>query len=131
MNADKFEIGKLNGTNYGAWKFKMRLLLVHKDLWTVVQGLVNDDEKSNKALALIGLSVNDAQIVHIQDCLSAKEAWDKLNKLYENTGTANKMHLQEDLMMTKMGESDNAQEHIEKNASDSGKAWNSRHDSFG
>ena len=114
MNTENFEIGKLDGTNYVARKFKMRLLLVHKYLWSFVQGSVSDNEKSNKALALIGLSVNDAQILHIKDCLSAKEAWDKLSKMYENTGIANKMHLQEDLMMTKMGESDSAQEHIEK-----------------
>lgn len=110
----KFDVTKLNGSNYGAWKFKMRLLLVHKGLWNVVLGAEEDRDKSSKALALIGLSVSDSQIVHLQSCETGQEAWQKLASLYENKGVANKMHLMQELLLSQMSDEDQVQDHIEK-----------------
>ena len=90
---EKYDITKLDGDNYSAWKFKVRMLLIQKGVWEVVEGTVTDEAKSAKALALIGLSVQDSQIVHIQGCTSGKDAWEKLSTLYENAGVANRLHL--------------------------------------
>lgn len=37
---------------------------------------------------MIGLSVQDDRIVHIQDAKSAREAWANLQKVHEGAGTA-------------------------------------------
>ena len=73
INTEKFEIVNLDGTNRGVWKFES-LLVVQKELWTAAQELLDDKKKGNKALTLTRISVNDAQMVHVQDFLSAKEA---------------------------------------------------------
>ena len=112
MDGEKVELAKLNGINYGAWKFKMKLLLIQKGYWKAVTES-DKEEIDQKALAVIGLAVNDEQIVHIQDAKTSKEAWSKLAAVYENSGTANKMHLQEELMTSKMEEGGSAARHIE------------------
>ena len=113
MSGDKVDIEKLNGANYGAWKFKMKLLLIQKGYWEVVCGSKDSEKIDQQALAVIGLSVCDEQIVHIDGSKTSKEAWDSLAGVYENSGTANKMHLQEQLMTTKMNEGTSAKAHIE------------------
>ena len=66
------------------------MVLMRKDLWSCIEGTNADVQKSNKALALIGLSVKFSQIVLIQDCTKPNDAWNKLSNLYENSGIANK-----------------------------------------
>ena len=100
MDGEKVELAKLNGINYGAWKFKMKLPLIQKGYWKAVTES-DKEEMDQNALAVIGLVVNDEQIVHIQDAKASKEAWSKLAAVYENSGTANKTHLQEELMTSK------------------------------
>lgn len=113
-DSSKFVVEKLNGVNYAAWKFKVKMLLSHKGLWEVVDGTASNAALDKKALSVIGLSVSDSQIVHIMDCDTGKTAWDKLSSLYENKGVANRMHLMEELMTAKMEPGDKSHVHIEK-----------------
>lgn len=39
-----------------------------------------------KALALITLSIKTELLINIKHCVTSKEAWDKLEKLYNRTG---------------------------------------------
>lgn len=55
---DKFDITKLNGENYGSWKYKVRLVLIHRRLWEAVVGTDDYTSKIKKDLAVIGLSVS-------------------------------------------------------------------------
>ncbi len=59
---NKFDLEKLNGTNYGAWKFKARLYLIHKGLWGVIEGNEVNESKDEKALAIIGLSITTTKL---------------------------------------------------------------------
>ena len=81
---------KLNVDNYHAWEFSMRMFLIGKNLWEIVQGTetlpndANDDTKekfqkrSNVALATVCLGVSkDLQII-VRPSKTAKEAWDSL-----------------------------------------------------
>lgn len=112
--SNKYRLTKLNGANYPAWKFKMRMLLVQNRLWANVTGVTTVDTESLESLSLIELSIEDSQIVHVQECVSGKQAWDKLKGLYENTSMANRMHLMEELMTSKMSRDESAQVHIAK-----------------
>lgn len=109
---EKTEIQKMNGQNFRPWKFKMKMLLVQRELWESVTGEDADQKKNDKAMSLIRLSMADCQIVHIQECTTAQEAWEVLGKIYENPSTANKMYLQEKMFSTKMKNSESAQDHI-------------------
>lgn len=68
MTQEKASFPKLDGTNYGAWKFKAKMYLVQKGLWGSVDGSSDDPVEDGKALAVIGLSVTNDQIVHIMEC---------------------------------------------------------------
>ena len=73
------ESGKLDGSNYALWKFKVRNILVVRKPWSVVEGklkkptemetkqdVIAEWEDSNvKAFAIIGMTVVDEVIPHI------------------------------------------------------------------
>jgi hypothetical protein len=89
-------------SNYRTWKFSMRMMLLAKDLWDVVDGdetgkPVEDgtawERKARKALALITLSVSPTEQEHIIDCIIPKQAWDIFSKLYEGRGRNRKFML--------------------------------------
>lgn len=92
-SSNKFNANKVDGANYGAWNFNIRLLLIHKVLWDFVDESETDQSKDAKALLAIVLSVKDSQTVHIQWSSTSTDAWNKLRNMCESKGVANKMHL--------------------------------------
>ena len=71
-------IDKLNGSNYHAWKFKIQMVLIDKDIWDVIDGSEEEpmaessvaasgawNKKDKKALATICLSVTDSELVYV------------------------------------------------------------------
>ena len=58
---------KLDGTNYKMWSFKMKLVLMSKNLWNCVECPTADTtpEAMQKAYAEIVLRISDAQILHV------------------------------------------------------------------
>ena len=69
MEETSFKVEKLTAENYHTWKFNIKMFLIGKDLWDVVQGTkvlsdeVCDDERrkykkrENLSLSIICLSV--------------------------------------------------------------------------
>jgi len=117
MDTSEFKVVLLEGsTNYRTWKFSMRMVLLTKDLWGVVDGSeikpsrdeVSEWEKKNqKALANISLALTPIEQHNILDCTTAKAAWDVLEKLYEGKGRNRKFLLMEQLFkMTMDGRGD-------------------------
>ena len=94
--------------DYRTWKYSIKMVLMVKDLWEVVDGTeVKPSEekealtwmkKSQNALAYISLSLAPLEQHHILDCTTAKEAWDILEKLYEGKGRNRKFLLMEQLL---------------------------------
>jgi hypothetical protein len=103
-------VAPLEGSsNYRTWKFSMKMVLMSKDLWGVVDGSevkANEEKewekKNQKALALISLSVTQLELHNILDCATAKAAWDILEKLYEGKGRNRKFLLMEQLFKFNM-----------------------------
>src|SRR5579859_155322 len=96
-------------TNYRTWKFSVRMTMLARDLWDVVQAKPDDapadwDKRAAKALAVIALSLSAAEQQHIIDCKTPKEAWDILEKLYEGKGRNRKFMLLQELFQAKMRE---------------------------
>lgn len=73
--------------------------------------------KSQQALSLIILGLDDHQIIHVDGCLTGRDAWNKLQKLYEEPSTANKMRLYERFLTLKLEKNVVVRTHVEQFAS--------------
>ena len=86
---DKIGLPKLKGSqNYIPWSIRARATLIKEDLISAIKedtSLV-DEKVNEKALAWIQLLCEDGPILYIKDISSAKEAWDKLQDLYNPKG---------------------------------------------
>lgn len=95
-------VEKLSGReNYADWKFAMKMVLMHENLWFCVDGYPDDDQtpakdktrKEEKALSRICLSVKKEIFPHVSSCKTAKEAWDNLAKAFEESGLSGRLSL--------------------------------------
>lgn len=101
---EKYNIEKLDGNNWGTWKFQMKHLLKSKGLW----GFVDDSEvlatgtaavkaefenRSEKAFSTIILSINSSQLYLVTSCETPKDAWNSLRSHHERETLANKLFL--------------------------------------
>lgn len=97
---------KLKGIeNYNSWKFMMKMVLIHEDLWDFVEKEPTDAEhtkKVQKALARIALSVQPAAFSHVRSAKTAHEAWTNLQKAYEDRGLCRRLALLRALFSTKL-----------------------------
>lgn len=108
-------IDKLRGIdNYTSWKFMMKMILIHEDLWDCVADDKVDVKKNQKAQAKIALTVSPAAIPHIRNAKTAKEAWDNLQKAYEDKGLCRRLGLLRSLFGTKLSESENMERYVNK-----------------
>ena len=70
--------------------------------------------KEKEALSVMCLLKKKAQIIHIKCCGTNKEVWENSSSLCENKVIANRLHLIEEVMTSKMAPESKSQEHIEK-----------------
>lgn len=124
-------IVKLNNSNYSIWKFKMELLLIKEGIWEAVMEDESNDEEvdgddattvsksaaklkklDNKARALIGLNVEDDQLVHIRNEKTALDSWNALKKYHEKHTLSNKVYLIRSICELKLKKDGNVQKHM-------------------
>ncbi len=116
----------MDGSNYETWKVKMRALLVRDKVWTVVSGDeildadANDattqtfNRKDEEALSLITLNLDDSQLVHIRGVEKSKEAWEALQKQFEDTSILQRVMIRIQLGDTKLEEGGDMLAHLTK-----------------
>lgn len=83
-----FKIQKLNGSNYMAWKFEMKMLLINLNLWKYVNNAIPEEKnrteeylrKNDEALSTIALCCERSQHSIIRQYSFAREAWSALSK---------------------------------------------------
>ena len=87
-------------------KFQIKLLLKAKSLWKYVDGtcLREDADDTDawdagdaKALAAIGLNIDNSLLLHISECDSALAAWESLKAQYEDPILSNVISLRREL----------------------------------
>ena len=70
---------KLDGmSNYSSWKFMIKMTLIGMDLWDCVDPSNTNTHKvrrDQRALATICLNVKNHCHVHVQNAITAQEAW--------------------------------------------------------
>lgn len=113
-------IEKLNSSNYFQWKFKMQMFLKKEDLWRVIienaptaaASLRSWNKKDERAQAIIALSVEDSELVHIRDQETAIGTWNALKEAHELDTVTNRISLYKQIASLKMKEKDNIEKHI-------------------
>lgn len=126
MTSPFLQIEKLDEGNYDSWHVHMKSVLVHNELWKYANGSLKCDptwtreqkaeweNRDEKALAIILLSVKGSQLNYIKKCKYSAEAWDKLAEVYKPRGPVQKVMLYKKLMNLKMAENEDMAEYLNK-----------------
>lgn len=97
----KVAIEPLDVDNYSTWAVRMKMLLIHKELWVAVASPDSLDVtarvKLDKALSLILLNVKDHHLLTLAACATPREAWDVLANTYQASNVARQMQLRKEL----------------------------------
>ena len=100
MDQMKFGVKRLSGDNYETWRYKMELFLMNEGLLEVAtvetaEGDRNQEwiEHDKKARAIIGLSIEDSQVVHVRGCKFAFDFWKKLENYHQMINLTNRVSL--------------------------------------
>ncbi|KFD60150.1 hypothetical protein M514_27678 [Trichuris suis] len=99
------------------WKTKVKAMLVRDDLWDIVSAPKPEVrttawmKQNNKAMALITLSVEDGQLLHIANCDTAFDMWEKLRKQHARSSFGSQLYLRRKLYSIRFT-SGSMQDHI-------------------
>lgn len=117
MDSDSIKIEKLQeASQFAAWKFQVRVALMAKEIFNVVNGTekkpaepenaASDTAAINKQIAewtkkdaraqnIIVSSLGQSMILHVLTCTTACEMWTKLHTVFEQRNTMGKQQLQQ------------------------------------
>jgi len=106
-------------SNYPAWKFRIVRILKEKGLLPAIEeNLDNTNSKAlaqdNAAFTILTLNVKDSQITHIQECSTAKQAWESLRIVHQGIGASGRMVLMQRLWALRRVEGADMTEHLNK-----------------
>lgn len=113
-------VEKLKGIHdYHNWKFAMKMLLIHEDLWEFIESKVEsasaEVSKGNlKALAKICLSVHTSAYPHVRNAKTAFEAWTNLQRAFEDKGLCRRLSLLRSLFGMKLGEFESMDKYLSR-----------------
>lgn len=65
---------------------------------------------------MIILALGEDQMVHIEQCKTARDAWNKLRGIYAEPSTANRMRLYEKLFSSRLQEGAETRKHVQEMA---------------
>ncbi|CAG4913463.1 unnamed protein product [Colias eurytheme] len=109
-------IEKLTGRdNYATWRFAVQTYLQHEELWDcIVDDQTLDKRKDTKARSKIILLVDPVNYVHIQEAKTAKEVWENLSRVFDDSGLTRRVGLLRDLCNTTLEGCPNVEEYVSK-----------------
>lgn len=107
MSKNKIDIEKLKGaSNYHTWCFAMQNLLIYnghaKCILEDETKREKDAEKLSSCKAILSLNVDSSLYIHIQNCTTAIEVWQKLKDLFDDKGLTRKIGLLRSLTQSKL-----------------------------
>ena len=110
-----FSVEKLTAENYHTWKFSIKMYLIGKDLWEIVDGTetvgenASEDERrtfkkrENLALSIICLSVTTSLQIYVRNSKNATDAWNNLANHFEEKSLSRKIFLPEKIIFGEIG----------------------------
>lgn len=117
-------IDRLKGReNFDTWRFAVEHLMVLDGLWPYVLG--KDEEadvavnaanavKDSEAKAKLVLLIEPSLYVHIKEAKTAKEVWDKLVSIFDDSGLTRRVGLLRELTTTKLNDCAGVSEYVNK-----------------
>lgn len=115
-----FSEDRLDGTNYSLWSYMMKILLIAKGLWDLVNGdevrppslapstprgssssssstsseeQKKWDRRDAQAHSMVALAVKRSILPHIRSCKTSKSAWETLYTMYRVKNPARVVYL--------------------------------------
>ena len=87
-------IEKLKGReNYDTWKLSVKTLLEYEGLWNCVIDVDTNANNNTKARTKIILLIEPINYIHVQSATTAKEVWENLEKVFQDSGLTRKVGL--------------------------------------
>ena len=126
-NSHAYKIKLLDGaTSYPSWAIKMMDILTDQELDIYVTGSKRDkpadtakredkeawERGTRKALSSIRLRVGEGPMAYIRRATNAKEAWEKLQSIYQPKGAISIIHIRRKLFRAQCDEGDDIEAHI-------------------
>lgn len=113
VDSTKIRFKLLDGTNYGTWSIRMKALLMNKQVWPAVADPDNAEEGADdRALSYLTLGVADHLLATLDECDTAKEAWDKLEEAYRAASAARRTLLRKTFATLRMDSSEDIIKYI-------------------
>lgn len=134
--SERFLLPLFDGTNFTAWKFRMRILLEEHDLLQCIEteaaaiDELKEEPTDNEAVkkvktekrekrlkqdrrckSLLVSRIHDSQLEYVQEKGTPKQIWDALVRVFERKSIASRMHLKRQLLSLRY-ESGSLQEHF-------------------
>ena len=109
-----YKVERLTADNYVAWKFSLKMYLLGKELWDIVDGTrtlaadASEETKrvfkkhDNQALSIVCLAVSKNLHVYVRNAKSAKEAWDNLSNHFEEKTLSKQVYYRKKLYHTSL-----------------------------
>lgn len=79
----------------------MRMILIDYGLWKCAIGQDQDVDRDSRALAKICLVVKPICVSHIRGAMTARQAWESLEKAFQNSGLSRSLTLKRKLYRTR------------------------------
>lgn len=117
-----FQIDKLGESNYDVWSMTMQSVLVTSDLWDIVSGdsvkpeaapdSMRWEKTDKKARACIILNVKPSQLLHIKNCVTSLQTWNKLKEVHMPDGPIQQVQLYQKLLRLRMQQGDSVLDYV-------------------
>lgn len=120
MSSDTRTFSKLKGReNYDLWRISAKSYLVIKGLWSCITtepaaDKVDQIEKDLKALSELTLLLDENVYSYISDAVTAKQAWNNLEKSFQDSGLSRKVELLKQLVKLTLDECESVEDYISK-----------------
>lgn len=123
-NLGSLKIDKLAENNYHIWRQKVELLLSFKELGDHIkendtdQGDHQDPAKwtrdNAKAMAVIGLTINDEYLEMVSECKTAISMWKTVKDVFQKSTLLNRLHARRKFYSVKMGDNERILSYISR-----------------
>jgi len=112
---DLRSVAKFDGSNFQAWKFRMKAVFVANGLTDVIKGtsrrpsenMSEWDRNNAKAMVIISSTMESAQLEYLLTCKTAADMWKRLSTAHEQKSESNKLLLMTKFHDYKMAMNDN------------------------
>nr|XP_029712501.1 uncharacterized protein LOC115257203 [Aedes albopictus] len=124
MSDAKFQIPKLNGTNWQTWCVRVEKLLCREDLWRVIEDdapdadEVDEDEfaewkaTDRKARVTLVLLLEDSQLALVKGKSTARGVFEALRNFHQKTSRSVRVSLLKKLCSTNLPENGDLEQHL-------------------